>query len=496
MKKFILPLIVIIVSVALLAVPALAEPQPAAQPLPAGTASPRNWDKLIGSDGSLKQDAVKGDSAILIDAKSGKVLYDKHSGDKWYPASTTKIMTCLLALESGKDLSDTVTVGTLPADDFASDSDNIGLKEGEQIKFEDLLGGMMVKSGNDAADAIAIYVGGSVDNFVDMMNQKAQELGMTGTHYTCSNGYSNNSRTHDTNHYTTARDMATLAREAIKNPEFVKLASSASWTIPATNKNDKRVYSSTNYLLGNTDYGYQYATGIKTGLTDMALNCLVSSAKQGDMSLIGVEMHTPMPRQNLWVDAVTMFEYGFQNYTTIDLDNLLSSQPLSADIKGAAGSDPDQGKLSLTLKPQTQEYMTDRTDTIKDLQDPSKFQQQVTITKDTAPIEQNEKVGTVTFSYNGKPVLTCDLLATRAVELATPAPSASLSPTKNASGASATSSPEQTEQTTGGLGSTVIWIAIVVLLLALVALLIRFFNMQRRNRKYSYRQGSGTRMRR
>jgi D-alanyl-D-alanine carboxypeptidase len=439
MKKFLLSIAVIIIAATVLTAPALADPlpAPAAAPLPAGTASPRDWDKLAPG-GSLLPSAVKADSAILIDAKTGKVLFEKDADKQWYPASTTKIMTCLLALQSGKQLSDTVTIGKLPNTDFINGAEHIGLVSGEQITFGDLLAGMMVYSGNDAADAVAIYVGGSIDNFVKMMNQKAQELGMTNTNYTCTNGLAD-----DPKHVTTARDMAKLAQVAEKYPEFVKLVSYSSYKMSPDNKHKSpATWRTTNHLLLNDQYGYQFATGIKTGFTTMAKSSFAASAQKNGMTLIAVVMHEGT-RSNIWVDTVTMFEYGFANYNTISLNSLLGNQNLSANVKNAAGSDPGQGKLDLVLKPESQAYITDHSDVITALKsDPSQFQQQVNITNDTAPIKKDDKVGTVTFYYEGNPVLVCDLLAARAVdEMATPAPSASLAPTDNASGAPATANP-------------------------------------------------------
>jgi serine-type D-Ala-D-Ala carboxypeptidase (penicillin-binding protein 5/6) len=504
MKKLLLPAIAAMLCLAILSAPAQAQrsAEAAVVPMPAGTASPRDWSKLA-PDGNLLPTAVKGDSAILIDARTGKVLFEKDADAKRYPASTTKMMTCLLALESGKNLKDIVTVGKLPAADFASDSDRIGLQNGESIAFEDLLAGMMVKSGNDAADAIAIYVGGSIDNFKVMMNQKAQSLGMTGTHYTNTNGLAD-----DTDHYTTARDMVTLAREAIKYPEFVKLVSYASYTIPETNKTTKeRKYDSTNKLLGKDVYGYTYATGIKTGFTSMAMHCLISSARKGGMLLIAAEMHTPEPRTNLWTDAVTMFEYGFINYDTLDVQDLFASQNITIPIKSAASDDSSQGSLQLEMrpKPESQRYITDIKSEIDKLKaDPSLFQQEMTITKDTAPIARDEQVGTVTYFFEGKPVLICELLASRNVELmATPKPSVEATATAGASGVSpanpSANSTASTNSTSGSMGTLVVWLAVAALLLALTTLTIRLIITQRRSkryRQYNLRQKSSTHMRR
>lgn len=495
MKKFILPLIVAIVSITMLTAPALAEPQPvaAAQPLPAGTASPRSWDKLVSSDGSLKQDAIKSDSAILMDAMTGKVLYDKDAEEQRFPASTTKLMTCLLALESGKDLDDMVTAGNLPS--LPSDATNIDLKPGETMSLHDLLLGLMLESGNDAANAIAVYVAGSVPSFVDLMNSKAQELGMTHTHYKNTNGL------HDDDHYTTAYDMALLMKAAMKlGTKFTDIIHTADYVPAATNMHpDKRTWHNTDKLIDDSSdniYYYANTVGGKTGYTTPARYCFVGLAKQGSQELIAVVMHGTGINDK-WPDCITMFEYGFINYKTLDLSSFLESQPLSADIKDAASTDPEQGKLALKLQAQTQEYITDHTSVISDLQsNPTQFQQQVTITKDTAPIDQGETIGSVTFSYQGKPVLTCDLLASRAVEASTPAPAATLSPTKNAVETHTPGSTANHTQTAGSTGNILVWAAIVLLLLLLLGLTIRFINMQRRNRRYSYRQGSGTRMRR
>lgn len=500
MKRLLLTtLFAVVLAGALLSTQALAQPNAAPAPLPAGTASPRDPSKYW-PDGKLDPTKIKGDSAILIDAKTGDVLFEKDADTKRYPASTTKIMTCLVALESGKSLDGDVTVGSLPKADFTDGAENISLKTGEVIKFEDLLAGMMIPSGNDAADAVAMYVGGSIDDFVDMMNQEAQKLGMTGTHYDDTNGLVD-----DSNHYTTTRDMSTLARAAVKYPEFVKLVSDSTYTMGTTNKTDKeRKWTTTNYLLLNNQYGYKFATGIKTGFTSMAENSFVASAKQGDVSLISVVMHDE-PRTNLWTDSVTMFEYGFQNYDTLDLQQLFSDQTFSVDVKDAASTDPNQGKLNLIMKPKSAAYITDRISVIQGLKtDPSQFQKQQTITKDTAPIQQDEAVGTVTYYYQGNPVLTCDLLAERDVEvMATPAPSIPIATASSALGNSSdpgspSASGGAVIQQTPGSGSTIIWLAVIALLLVLAILTIRFANTQRRSRRYShynYRQSNGARMR-
>lgn len=502
MRKFAFPFLLALICVAMLTAPAFAEPQAASLPLPAGTASPRDWDKLT-SNGELLGSAVKGDSAILIDAKTGKVLFEKDADTKRYPASTTKIMTCLVALESKKSLSSIVTVGALPK--LPGDASIINLKKGEVMTLEDLLYGLMLMSGNDAANAIAAYIGdGSIDNFVGLMNAKAQELGMTGTHYVNTNGL------HDADHYTTARDMATLARAAQSFPEFVRIVSTYKYTVSATNMHpDLRVWLNHDRLINPADtFGYKYATGVKTGFTNEAEQTFVGSAQKDSVSLIAIDMHAAQ-QDDKWTDSITMFEYGFNFYDTIDLVQLLASNPITTDVKNAAASDQDQGKLQLSLVPKTPNaFITDTKDVINQLKsDPSQFVPTLNITKDSAPIKKNETVGTVTFSYNGSTVLECDLIASRDVaEMPTTAPTASSAATVSkapgvVTGGSSTMKPGGTQapqQKQGINSATLIWTGVIILLLLAALVSIRIVNMSRRNKKYhqyNYRSGS-TRLKR
>jgi serine-type D-Ala-D-Ala carboxypeptidase (penicillin-binding protein 5/6) len=511
MKKFFLPIIVVTLFAALLIAPSLGQRKVTAlAPLPEGTASPRNWSKLT-SDGELLPTAVDAESAILIDGNSGKVLYEKNADKLQYPASTTKIMTalvCLLNLPQGKDPSDiTVTIGTLPQEDFASDSENIALKKGEKLTLKDLLSAMMVYSGNDVADAVALYTGGTKEHFVELMNAEAEKLGMDKTHFENPNGLAD-----DTNHHTTARDMVKLATEAMKNPLFRKYVKNTTYKIGPTNLTDKsRSLLTTDWLLLGSNYGkkyiykYNYILGIKTGYTGMAQNAFISAAQKDGQYLIGAVMHEDI-RTDLWTDTVTMCEYGFKYYDTVDLKALFTDKTLPMTVKDASSDDAGQGSLTLTQKPQSQAYITGLRDAMETIKgDPTKLEQETTLTKDTAPIKQGETVGTVTYSYEGKDVLTCDLIAARDVaSKATVAPTASTSATgKNtASGTQAPGSPDATGGAVvhkpNGAVSALLWVGAVILLILLAMLAIRIWNMQRRgrrNRQYASRQDS-TRLRR
>lgn len=502
MKKIALPLLLAILSAVLLASPALAEQKAAPVAVPAGTASPRDWD-TIAPNGELQASALKADSAILMDAKTGKVLFEKDADTKRYPASITKAMTCLVALDSGKPLSSIVTVSTKALPKLPDDASDIKLRDGEQMTLEDLLYGLMLPSGADAANAIAYFVcDGDIPAFIAKMNAKAQELGMTGTHFANTHGL------HDDDHYTTARDLSKLAAAAQKYPDFVKIVSTRQYTLGPTNKtSDSRVWNNTNKLTDpESEYGYTYATGIKTGFTNPAMYTLLSSAVKGDMTLVAVVLHSSTNKGNdRWPDSVTMFEYAFTNYDTLDLVELLRGQPISTDVANAAAS--DGGKLQLTLLPKTQKaYITDKKEVIAALKaDPSQFTQDLKITKTAAPIKKDEVIGTVAFAYNGNTVLECDLLASRDVaEMPATAPSASAAANATAApnaqvSAGASVNPSQSPSGgAGSLGTALIWAGVIILLLLLALVTIRIVNMSRRNKKYrqyNYRQ-NGARLRR
>ena len=447
------------------------------------TASPRDFDTLA-PEGDLLPEAVKAPSAILMDSRTGKALFEKAADERRYPASTTKIMTCLLALEKGK-LDDIVTVGKMPA--LEKGSTIIDLKQGETMKLEELLYGLMLESGNDAAQAIAIHLAGSLEDFADMMNQKAQELGMTSTHYINPHGLNHEE------HYTTARDMAKLAIAARKYPEFVKIVGTYKHTVPATNKHEERTWFNSNRLISQKEgeiYAYRYATGIKTGYTSAAQSALVSSAQQGDLDLVAVVLKdTTLDK---WTDSITMYEYGFNFFATLKLSTLMAGQTLTVDVPGASDTDPQQGKLVLALTPETQVFLTDRKTRIETLSsDIAQFQQDVKLNEGfQAPVTKDAQVGTVTFSLDGQPVLTCKLTATRDVNAqAAPAPTdKGIAPKPTVSGNVVSSG-----QKPNVAGAWLLGLGILLAAMAVALFVIRAWNLNRRSarmRQYNVRPGS------
>lgn len=255
---------------------------------------------------------IYAETAVLMDADTGAVLYNKGMDEKRYPASITKIMTCLLALEhSNLDEQVVFTETCLP--DQAAGSGNIGMKVGEILTMRQCLLALMIQSANDVATQIAEHVGGSVEAFAEMMNQKAQELGCTNTHFVNASGMP------DENHYTTAYDMALIFREAIKNDVFREIIATQGVQIEPTNMNSETRYYSTHHPLvakSAPEY-YEGCFGGKTGVTDSARNTLVSGAEKNGMTLIAVAMRADMGE--VCQDHISLFNYGFENFMRIEV---------------------------------------------------------------------------------------------------------------------------------------------------------------------------------
>ncbi|KQB92777.1 D-alanyl-D-alanine carboxypeptidase DacB [Geobacillus sp. PA-3] len=242
---------------------------------------------------------VSAKSAILIEQHSGRILFAKDAHTKRRIASITKIMTAILAIESGK-LDDTVTVS---ARAVRTEGSSIYLRQGEKMKLRDLVYGLMLRSGNDAAVAIAEHVGGSVEGFVFLMNEKAAEIGMRDTEFANPHGLDDAE-----NHYSTAYDMALLMQYAMKNKEFRRISGTKVYRAPAPPGEDgARVWRNKNKLLTSL---YEYCTGGKTGYTKRAHRTLVTTASKDGIDLVAVTLDA----SDDWNDHIAMYEYGFSNY--------------------------------------------------------------------------------------------------------------------------------------------------------------------------------------
>jgi len=240
---------------------------------------------------------VSAASAVLVEQKTGRVLFEKDAHTKRRIASITKIMTAILAIESGK-MNQTVKVSEQAT---RAEGSSVYLKPGEKIKLNDLVYGLMLRSGNDTAVAIAEHVGGSLDGFVHIMNQKAKEIGMYNTHFANPHGLDDHE-----NHYSTAYDMAILMRYAMQNKTFQKITGTKVHKAPNPTENWDREWKNKNRLLSK----YKYCTGGKTGYTKRAKRTLVTTATKGDMDLIAVTLNGP----DDWNDHISMYEGGFKGF--------------------------------------------------------------------------------------------------------------------------------------------------------------------------------------
>ncbi len=291
---------------------------------------------------NLKAEDIRGASAIVMDAATGRVLFEKDADRKMYPASTTKIMTALLALEYGH-LDEIVTVSK-QITKIPKDSSVVPLKAGEKLSLLDLLYGLMLHSGNDAAVTIAAHVSGSVEKFVARMNERAAELGCQDTHFKNPHGYMQEG------HYATARDLALIAREAIKLEAFRKIVSTGSYTLPAISKNKKRKLVSTDeMILQSSSSFYPYEIGIKTGSHSKAGHCFVGAAEKDGVTLITVTLKST--DKGKWTDTKRLSEYGFSQYRAYVFDELYEAAPLTIAIENADEADPDGGQMRVELAP-------------------------------------------------------------------------------------------------------------------------------------------------
>lgn len=259
-------------------------------------------------------------SAIVIEANSGAVLYEKNADEVNYPASITKIMTTMLALENC-ELDEVVTFSDDAIDYNQGDTSHIARDYGEQMTMEQCLYAVMLESANECAYAVAEHVGqklgGDYRTFIDLMNERAKELGCTNTHFNNSNGLP------DKDHWTSAHDMALIAAEAYKNETFQIIVGTRSYRIPPTNKHDEITPLNNHHAMISNyktrKYLYEYCTGGKTGYTDAAGSTLVTFAEKDELALVCVVMRTNSVEQ--YTETTSLFEYCFQNFQTVSISD-------------------------------------------------------------------------------------------------------------------------------------------------------------------------------
>lgn len=358
--------------------------------------------------------SVSAVSAILVEANTGEILYEQNPDVRRYPASITKVMTGLLAVEAVErgDLSmdHVVTLGDDIYAGIGAGASTSGLQPGEMLTVRDLLNAALIPSANEACNALATMVSGSIPAFVDLMNQRAAELGMLSTHFANPHGY------HDDDHYTTARDIATMCMEAMNHPDFREIVSSGTYTIPPTNlHSSERVLQDTNALVSGakvSGFRYEYAIGIKTGFTTPAGYCLASAAEKNHRMLIGVLLGgktwysaDQVIEDNYFSESRRLLEYGFNHFSSKTVLNAI--EPV------------DTVPVSMCKE---QDYITvlpaqSITATLPNDVDPSLFQRDINLPETLqAPIEKGQILGTVSISYEGRDFGTVDLVAATSLE--------------------------------------------------------------------------------
>lgn len=358
-----------------------------------------NFEYVLSAESSSSTPSsipsITSTSAILIDNRTNKILYNKDINKKMFPASTTKILTAIIVLENC-DLDDIVTASYNAVMSVPEGYSTANIQIGEQLTVEQLLELLLVCSANDAANVLAEYVGGSIDSFVAMMNTKVNELGLSDSHFT--NCYGK----HDENHYTTAYDLAFIMKYCLKNDTFRKIAGQASCAIPATNKSEPRSYDSTNKLLiPSTLNYYKYLTAGKTGFTSQAKECLVSSAYRDNLELICVVLGS----SNRFSDTRMLYEYAYSNYSIKNIVNE-KDKVTSIEVKNATKDTKNLDLLSSESVP----VLINNSESISDITP------EITLSENIyAPIDESSSLGKVKYTVDGVEYTTT-IIASHSVE--------------------------------------------------------------------------------
>ena len=343
---------------------------------------------------------------LLADLDTGKILHSKNADKKVYPASTTKILTGIIALERC-NLEDTVTATSEAITPIDNTHSNMGILVGEKLTVEQLLYGLLVDSANDAANVLAIHISGTLDEFAKTMNNKAEELGAKNSHFANAHGY------HDDDHYTTAEDIAIIAHYAMQNEMFRELVSTSKYQIPATNKyKETRYFSNTNMMLSanrTSHHLFKYATGIKTGSTDEAGSCLVASAEKNGTRLFSVVMKCEneglTDQAYSFTDSRSLLDYGFKNYKHITISK-------TTDVVESSKVREAKDGVRVSLSPQNDIIVLLPVNT-----DLSLIEFSAEVNEDIkAPIQKNDVLGMVTYTLDGEVLGEAKLVAGNDVE--------------------------------------------------------------------------------
>ena len=343
---------------------------------------------------------INGTAAVLIEASTGTVLYEKNAHDKMYPASITKILTGILTIENCS-LSETVTFSE-SAVNIPSDASNIEAQEGEEMSVKDCLYGLLLASGNEVANALAEHVAGSTDAFAEMMNEWATEAGATDSHF------ANPSGLHDENHYITAYDMAMIAKRAIKNPVFLSITGTCEHIISPTNKTDtERELNMTHKMVWSGEYSsvaYDGVLGGKTGYTDEAGTTLVTYAERDGMTLICVVLNSNS--YNVYYDTADLFDYGFDNFTLYNISENESMFSGTSNLSGVTTLTSAFSTSNPLFEISSDDYIVlPNTASFSDTEVSASL-------NDSDDSDDDSAVATLTYTYAGKTVGTTTVIQT------------------------------------------------------------------------------------
>lgn len=354
---------------------------------------------------------IQAKAALLVDQKTGAVIYGLNEHDELYPASLTKIMTCLLVLEAVDEgrlkLNQEITATPTALEGLAEDGSTAGIEAGEVLMVEELLYCLMVVSANEAGAILAEKISGTVEGFVDRMNAKAQELGCENTHFMNPHGY------HDSQHYTSAWDLYLITKAAMEYPMFMTICDTSSHTVPATNMSEERVLNNTNFLIRSTrEYYNADVHGVKTGSHSQAGNCLVTTARHASMELLCVILgaeRTQDANGTWWtysfIETNRLYAWAYDNFTyqtILKEDDVAGEAPVSLSATD-----------HVTLRPaQAVEILLPKS------VEPEELEKEIVLKSDPveAPIAEGDVLGTLTVRLEGDEVAQVDLLAFTSVE--------------------------------------------------------------------------------
>ena len=353
---------------------------------------------------ALEPISVNAGAALLVDTADDTILYGKNETARMYPASITKVMTAMLILEAvdrgQMQLDQVITAAESAFVGLDPDGSSAEIEPGEQMSVKDLLYCMLLVSANESCNILAVALDGSIASFVERMNSRAAELGCKDTHFANPHGL------HDPDHYTTAWDIYLMARHAMKNETFMAICNTLAYDVPATNLSQARELHTSNSLISNwriLGYLYDGAEGIKTGTTDEAGHCLVSSAVRAGRRLVCVVLHCDGEGTEIhsYSDSAALYDYGFDNFSTKEI---LSSNELIAEVPVELSKETNY----VVVHP-----ASDAEAILPNDVDPATLERTVTLTNEVAyaPVVKGDVLGEITLRYEGRVCATVPLLA-------------------------------------------------------------------------------------